>query len=427
MKTTLKIDGMTCPACEARVREALLRIAFIDSAEVHFETGMAQITHEIPLNDSEIRNAIEEAGYQYGGPVALTTLQNQPSSQTSKWAFVGLLAVVLLIFVISPASLATGLQLPPTLSYASLFMLGLLVSVHCIGMCGGIVLSQCLKSTHTHSFTAALLYNAGRVLSYTLVGALAGFLGSTFTISYGLKGSISIIAGLFMILMGLNLAGFFRAYAKFLPRFKSKKLETTNPFAVGMLNGLMPCGPLQAMQLYALGTGSPMVGALSMFFFSLGTAPALLGLGTFSTFIGKRFNKQLIVVSGVLVIFLGIITIQRGLTLIPIISQIQFSQPAASEITDSTVKEGYQTVKIDVKARGYGVIRVKKGIPVQFNLYAREEALNGCNNGIIIPSFNIEKTLAPGDNIVEFTPTEVGTYEYTCWMSMIRSKIIVVE
>ena len=87
------------------------------------------------------------------------------------------------------------------------------------------------------------------------------------------------------------------------------------PFVVGLLNGLMPCGPLQTMQVYALGTGSFMAGALSMFLFSLGTVPLLLGFGAVSAFLSARFNRGMLKASGVLVMALGLVMFMRGVNL----------------------------------------------------------------------------------------------------------------
>ena len=91
-----------------------------------------------------------------------------------------------------------------------------------------------------------------------------------------------------MVIMGLNLSGFkfFRKFSLRMPSFLSKyKGNFTSPFIVGLLNGFMPCGPLQTMQLFALGTGSAFKGALSMLIFSLGTVPLMLTFGAISGFL----------------------------------------------------------------------------------------------------------------------------------------------
>ena len=68
-----------------------------------------------------------------------------------------------------------------------------------------------------------------------------------------------------------------------------------------------------------------------------------------------------------------------------------------------------------------------RGVPVKWIIQADESDINGCNNQMLIPKYNIEKKLVAGDNIIEFTPTETGTVPYSCWMGMIKSSITVVN
>lgn len=89
--------------------------------------------------------------------------------------------------------------------------------------------------------------------------------------------------------------------------------------------------------------------------------------------------------------------------------------------------ENVQRITSSVGSGSYPEITVKNGIPVIWNLKVEQGKLNGCNNEILIPAFNIDKKLQVGDNIVEFTPQKEGVITYICWMGMIKSKIIVVN
>jgi len=93
----------------------------------------------------------------------------------------------------------------------------------------------------------------------------------------------------------------------------------------------------------------------------------------------------------------------------------------------AVVENGVQVVAIDLKPNSYAPIIVQKGIPVKFIINAENQNINGCNNAIIIPKYNIQKALEPGKNIIEFTPEEAGTIPYSCWMGMIGSSIKVVD
>jgi sulfite exporter TauE/SafE len=90
------------------------------------------------------------------------------------------------------------------------------------------------------------------------------------------------------------------------------------PFIVGLLNGLMPCGPLQAMQLYALSTGSVIMGAASMFVFSAGTVPLMFALGAVNSVLNARFSRVMTTVSAVLVLVLGLAMLTNALALLGI-------------------------------------------------------------------------------------------------------------
>ena len=191
----------------------------------------------------------------------------------------------------------------------------------------------------------------------------------------------------------------------------------------------MPCGPLQSMQLYALSTGSPIKGAMSMLLFSLGTVPLMFGLGAISSLLSKKFTHKMMTVSAVLVVVLGVSMFSSGMSL----SGFSLPTMAIGNNTDgqdkneAKVNDNIQTVTTKLSSGRYEPITVKKGIPVKWIIKAEKKDINGCNNEIYIPKYNIEKKLAVGDNIIEFTPTESGTFAYSCWMGMIRSKITVVD
>ncbi len=191
----------------------------------------------------------------------------------------------------------------------------------------------------------------------------------------------------------------------------------------------MPCGPLQAMQLYALGTGSFAAGALSMFMFSLGTVPLMFGLGAVTSILSGKFTHRMMKASAVLVIALGVIMANRGFALSGFsLPSMPFGTGGSTRSGNiATIQDGIQLVTTNLQPGRYEPITVQKGIPVRWTVRAEKGSINGCNNEIVIPRFNARKKLEPGDNIIEFTPTETGTFAYSCWMGMIRSKITVVE
>lgn len=324
--------------------------------------------------------------------------------------------------------------------YGLLFVFGLLTSIHCVGMCGGIVMTQCIPTPAAPSGEAAgkprawlapsLLYNAGRLVSYAAVGVIVGGAGHAVSFHGIWKGTVPIIGGLFMIIMAINLLGIFPALRKFNirpPSFFAKKVMRStgrSPAYAGLLTGLMPCGPLQIMQLYALGAGSALGGAASMLAFAAGTVPVLFAFGALNTAINKKHSLAVLKASAAVVLVLGILMIGRGLALSGVNVPVFY---AAGEGNVAAVDGKVQTVTTEIQSGSYPPIVVQKGIPVRWTIKVKKENLNNCNDTIEIPAFKLEKTLTEGDNRIEFTPENEGELIYTCWMGMIKSKITVVE
>ena len=322
-------------------------------------------------------------------------------------------------------------------SYAVLFVVGILTSIHCVGMCGGIMLSQSLSKESKNKFEAiqpALLYNLGRVVSYTILGGIIGALGSVFSLSIMAKAAMQIFAGIFMIMMGFNMAGFsaFRKFNMKLPQFACKaKSSSGSPFIVGILNGLMPCGPLQTMQLFALGTGSAGKGALAMFAFSIGTVPLMLTFGALSGLLSKGYTKKILKFSGVLIIVLGLIMGNRGLALAgvninPITAIANSGDSSSAYVAKATLQDGIQVINMTADNNGYtpNSFYVQKGIPVKWIIDGKE--MNSCNNAIVARELNLEWKLKKGENIKEFMPGDKDI-NFSCWMGMIRGVIKVVD
>ncbi|MDP4182876.1 MAG: sulfite exporter TauE/SafE family protein [Bacillota bacterium] len=344
--------------------------------------------------------------------------------------------------------------------FGIIFVLGLLTSIHCLGMCGGIAISQTIKSsdggdaanarqkrndrtddisekTGKHFWIIpSALYNLGRVIGYTTVGGIIGGLGKVIGFTGILKGLVPLVGGIFMVIMGINLLNIFPFLRKFnirMPYFIARKLtgrHNLGPFAVGVLTALMPCGPLQIVQLYAMGTGSVISGALAMLVFSLGTLPLLFLFGAVNSLINKNHTNVILKFSAAIVIVLGFVMVGRGLSL----SGYPVNLPILTS-SNSVVDEGYakidgniQTVTTSIKSGSFPEITVQKGIPVKWTIEVSEEDLNGCNSAITIPKLKLDVKFNVGDNIVEFTPDDKAEeIPYTCWMGMIKSRINVVD
>jgi sulfite exporter TauE/SafE/copper chaperone CopZ len=435
----LDIEGMTCASCERRIENSLKDINGIKSVQANYSKSLVEITYlKNLINLTEIKRIIEEVDYKVVGK------GKNANEKVNIYELLGFLIIIVSIYIIINhlGGFTIFNYLPEVregIGYGMLFIIGLLTSVHCIAMCGGINLSQCMplklvddsKISKFNTLRPSIMYNLGRVISYTLIGGVVGYLGSVISFSGRTQGIIAIIAGLAMVIMGINIINIFPWLRKFnirIPRIISDRInnnKNNSPLYVGLLNGLMPCGPLQSMQLYALSTADPLTGAISMFFFSLGTVPLMLGLGALSSFLGKKFRNKMMSVSAILVVFLGLIMATNGMALSGI--NIFSGSESINNESKTKISNGIQTVTTKLSSGEYEPIVVQKGIPVKWIIEAETEDINGCNNKIIIQKFDIEKKLVVGDNIIEFTPLESGNYTFSCWMGMIRSNISVVD
>jgi sulfite exporter TauE/SafE len=257
-------------------------------------------------------------------------------------------------------------------------------------------------------------------------------LGAVVSPSESSRGYIQLTAGIFMVIMGLNMLNVFpwlRRLNPHMPKIFADKIhagENNGPLYVGLLNGFMPCGPLQAMQLYALSTGSFIRGALSMLAFSAGTLPLMFGLSALSSILSKKFTRGMMTVGATMVVVMGVAMFGNGMSLTGI--SLTPGSGSSAQVAPAQIKDGIQLVKTELKPGRYEPIKVQIGIPVRWTIHAETGTINGCNNSIVIPEYNrLQKKLSIGDNIVEFTPTRTGNFTYSCWMGMIRGRITVVE
>lgn len=442
IKTSISIEGMTCSSCEIKVESTLRKLEGIIDAKVSLADAKADISYdENIIKIDSIIKIIDDLGYQATEGIKIKSSVKAKDTQKSDSfkidQIIGIGIILFALYMIIKHTVGFNFipEIDSTMGYGVLFIVGVLTSLHCVAMCGGINLSQCVAHGNVDDdkmskLKPSLLYNAGRVVSYTIIGGIVGALGSVVSFSGMAKGLVAVLAGLFMIVMGLNMLNIFPWLRKFnirMPKFIGQKIYSgkvnKGPFIVGLLNGFMPCGPLQSMQLYALGTGSFIAGATSMFFFSLGTVPLMFGLGALSTILSKKFTNNLLKFSAILVIVLGVGMISRGMSL----SGISTVSASAGNVNLAKIDGNVQTVSIDLSSGRYQPITVQKGIPVKFIINAKQEDINGCNNTIIIPQLDKEQKLVAGENIIEFLPEESGTIPYSCWMGMIRSKINVVD
>ena len=427
------IAGMMCESCERKIENKLKKCKGIEAVIANYKESSLIVKYNTKLfSENDLDLKLNEIGYS----LAKGNSRERKIKDILSILGIVIIALVILNFNNYSSSFDISQSLNSKVNFAMLFVIGMLSSLHCVGMCGGIMMSQSItisKSTKLSKIKPSMQYNLGRLISYTILGGIVGGIGQVVSISLSGQAFIAFASGLFMIIMGLNMWGIqiFRKFTIKLPWVKCcKKNRNRTPFIVGLLNGFMPCGPLQTMQLYALGTGSIFEGAASMFMFALGTIPLMLGFGILSNLLSQNNSQKLMKVSALIIIILGISMASRGIAL------SGFKMPAIYENNNVTQSDGMnnqaeivgdkQIVTISANNRGYTprVVYIQKNFPTEFIIEG--DSINSCNNEIIIPSLNIKKKLSSGSNNILFV-SQNEDIKYSCWMGMKRGTLKVVD
>lgn len=455
MKKTFKVKGMHCNSCSTLIENALKYKEGIGGVSASYSKEEVEIDfNSEKISEKEIKETIKKCGYEVEDEEKNNQSEKvleEPKNKKSKSDKVGwfvlvgsliILALVVYYFFLK----GINVEIPgggETGSIFLLFIVGFLTGFHCVSMCGAFVVSYTTKNAMKghKSFKQHLVYGGSKVISYAVIGGIFGLIGGIVAFSVGLRAGVSIFAGLFMISYALSMLGvkFFRKFQinpKFLTKFTNKASKNAKgpykgPFITGLLSGLfIACGPLQAMYLYAAGTGSAVTGALGLAAFGLGTLPVMMGFGSLATVISHNTTKKILKFSAIIVLVLGLVMLNRGLTVLgsPVSYDIIKEKVIGGGITGNAIlNNGFQEINMEVNRYGWepSSFVLKKDVPVKWIIDVKE--LTGCNNEIIVRDYDIGIKLKKGINTVEFTPNEAGTIRWSCWMGMIPGSFVVTE
>jgi sulfite exporter TauE/SafE len=371
------------------------------------------------------RNTKVEAAMQLGGAALIAA------------------AIIFLFSQFNP--FANAAVLSENMSYGIVFLIGVLASVStCVAVTGGLLVSLAAKYNEQAGnvpgrtrFRTHLYFNIGRIISYTVLGALIGAAGSALTLSPVAYGVVAIVASLVMFMLGLQMLGLMpgalRLRApKAVDRWANSLVQRRSAvaaFALGALTFFLPCGFTQALQLYVLAKGDALTGALTMLTFSLGTLPVLLGLSAASSFASGNFKRYFFRIAGAAIIVLSVISVQSGLTLLNLWPD-RLTVAGSSAPATAPIKDGKQIVQMKVVGLEYIPNRftVVEGVPVEWRIEAQEA--EGCGRVLVIPKLRISRLLsANATTIIAFTPDAAGEIIFNCGMGMMtpNSKFVVVR
>lgn len=306
----IKIRGMICRTCTDEITGELLRTNGVIKAKVSYRKALASVSYDPDIvTPQELDGRIKALGYDTG-------------ERSLGERLLDLGCAVLTLLLVWLLRLWGGAS--PEISgasFAAMLLVGLSTSPHCLGMCGGILLSVCDRADTRARLGADLAYNAGRMLSYTALGAAFGALGTVLTYTLSMKSMLFTMLGLAVALLGLNMWGLLPALPSFPDETAAacrlpEKLRRQAPLIVGLLTGLMPCGAMYAAWLCAMSSGSAGSGAAVMLAFALGTVPLLLAFAMLGALMPRAWTKYLRKLGAVLVTAMGLKMLLGGLLLL---------------------------------------------------------------------------------------------------------------
>jgi uncharacterized protein len=311
-----------------------------------------------------------------------------------------------------------------------------------------------------------LAFLAAKLLAYTLLGFLLGWVGQMFQLSPFARAFLQIAIGIFMLgsaLRLLNVHPMFRYFVIEPPAFIRRRIRRTAansgaslgaPVFLGLLTVLIPCGITQAMMAVALSTASPLQGAALMFAFTLGTSPVFFAVAYFATQLGARLEKHFMRFVAVVLLVLGVVAIDTGLTLAgapvsitqavngiaarpeddyglaPQGPELQvydpfLAGPDAPAVEDAAAL-GDDVLTITVKNYGYEprVVQAKAGVPLRLRLVSQN--VYSCSLAFVIPSLNAQHYLeTTGVTWIDIPPQKAGTrMPFSCSMGMFTGMIV---
>jgi len=323
---TFHVHGMHCKACVALTESELGDVPEVTSAKASLAALSVEVTGEFGDKTPEhIARDLSEVLKPHGYALSLEKQKHTPKWSDFNLAFpiaAGFVGIFLLLQKLDIVHIATT----GTVGYGTAFIIGLIASVStCMAVVGGLVLS--MSSTFAKGGDAVrpqLLFHIGRLVSFFVLGGVIGALGSMFQLGVSATLALSLLVGVVLLLLGVNLLGIFPKMKHFTPSLPAffgthiHGLKNVNhaltPVLVGIATFFLPCGFTQSMQLYALTTGSFWTGALTMLTFALGTLPVLSLLSFGSLGIHTKASSSVFFKSaGLVVVFFGLLNIASAL------------------------------------------------------------------------------------------------------------------
>jgi uncharacterized protein len=268
-----------------------------------------------------------------------------------------------------------------------------------------------------------------------------GWLGSLLQLNAMMRAMLMLLIGIFMVgnaLRMLDIHPIFRyfvieppsSFTRYLRRTAKNGTEIVTPLFLGALTVLIPCGITQVMMATAMATGNPLEGAALMFAFTLGTTPVFFIVAYLATQIGARLEKWFMRFVAAVVLILGLVSVNSGLTLMgsPLAASnwLPIYNTAGGQVQSTPASDPTTTLTINVENNGYSpyTSHARAGVSITLNLVTQNTV--SCARAFVIPSLGVEELLPRNGSVsVELPAQKAGsTLRYSCSMGMYDGEIV---
>lgn len=336
MKTlTFHVHGMHCNACVLVTESKLGDMPNISKVKSSLKNHSVEVVGE--FGDRTPEQIAEELAVPLK-PLGYTVSVEKQIKEKNWSDFKVALPIALgfaVLFIALQKMGIVNLVNGGNVTYGTAFVIGIIASLStCMAVVGGLVLSMSATfAKEGDKIKPQLMFHGGRIVSFFVLGGVIGAIGSSFTLNTSATFILSLIIGIVMLILGINLLDVFHWAKKLqpsMPKFISKhahgisKLNhNLTPLLVGIATFFLPCGFTQSMQLYTLTTGSFLKGGLTMLSFALGTLP-VLALVSFSSFSVNNSSKSGVFFksAGLVVIMFALFNLINSLVVIGVIPPI---------------------------------------------------------------------------------------------------------
>lgn len=334
-KYIFHIHGMHCDACVLLTESELQDLPNVTNVHAMLWNHTVEVTGDFgDRTPEQIAQEFTAHLKPHGYTVSIEKQQISKNWGDFKIAIPIALGFLILFIILQKAGLISLVN-AGNVTYGTVFVIGIIASLSsCMAVVGGLLLSMSATfAKEGDKVKPQLMFHAGRIVSFFVLGGAIGALGAVFTLNISATFILGLVIGIVMLVLGINLLDVF-PWAKRLqpsmPKFIAKRAHgvskfnhTLTPLLVGVVTFFLPCGFTQSMQLYTLTTGSFLKGGLTMLAFAIGTLP-VLALISFSSFSIQKSSKAGIFfkTAGLIVILFAIFNIINSLVVIGLIPPI---------------------------------------------------------------------------------------------------------